>query len=103
MFSQFFFQFSCRSTYPFSPKKGPQTLGELHWTRAIDGDIVVVEKLEDAEALERADKRLRRELPDPDFGKSDAQPSTTDAGTFLTEKGGLKMFFGCGMWQHIEF
>jgi len=92
MFSQFFFQFSCRSTYPFSPKKGPS------WenSRAIDGDIVVVEKLEDAEVLERADKRLRREVADPDFGKTDAQPSTTDAGNF-SERWFKDVFLvGCG-------
>ena len=61
------------------------SLGVL--SRAIDGDIVVVEKLEDAEALERADKRLRREVADPDFGKTDAQPSTTDAWDFYKPTG----------------
>lgn len=46
--------------------------------RALDGDIVAVEKLDDVESLERADKRLRREVADPDFGKTEAQPSTTE-------------------------
>ena len=68
------FQFSPRFSQFF------ESLKHHGSSRAIDGDIVVVEKLEDAEALERADKRLRREVGDPDFGKTEAQPSTTDAG-----------------------
>lgn len=39
---------------------------------------MAVEKLDDVESLERADKRLRREVADPDFGKTEAQPSTTE-------------------------
>lgn len=49
-------------------------------TRALDGDVVVIEKLtsEDvADSLERADKRLRRDVADGDFGKTEAQLSTT--------------------------
>lgn len=48
--------------------------------RALDGDVVVIEKLtsEDvADSLERADKRLRRDVADGDFGKTEAQLSTT--------------------------
>ena len=52
---------------------------------------MVVEKLDDAEALERADKRLRREVADPDFGKTELQPSTTDAGKKI---GGWKEMLG---------
>ncbi|CAK8993727.1 unnamed protein product, partial [Durusdinium trenchii] len=52
--------------------------GRLALNRAIDGDVVVVEKLEDVEALERADKRLRREVADGDFGVTEKAPSTTD-------------------------
>eukprot|EP00931_Biecheleriopsis_adriatica_P073849 TRINITY_DN4805_c0_g1_i1.p1 TRINITY_DN4805_c0_g1~~TRINITY_DN4805_c0_g1_i1.p1 ORF type:complete len:1041 (+),score=211.65 TRINITY_DN4805_c0_g1_i1:97-3219(+) len=53
--------------------------GRLALNRAIDGDIVVVEKVDNVESLERADKRLRREVADPDFGSSSAAPSASDA------------------------
>jgi len=52
--------------------------GRLALNRAIDGDIVVVERLEDAESLERADKRLRREVAEEDFGATQKAPSATD-------------------------
>ena len=52
--------------------------GRLALNRAIDGDVVVVEKMESVEALERADKRLRLEVADPEFGVSGAAPSATD-------------------------
>ncbi|CAE7935433.1 RRP44A [Symbiodinium sp. KB8] len=52
--------------------------GRLALNRAIDGDVVVVEKVESAEVLERADKRLRLEVADPDFGVSGSAPSAAD-------------------------
>ena len=58
--------------------------------RALDGDVVVIEKLtsEDvADSLERADKRLRRDVADGDFGKTEAQLSTTVTWFFYFEDG----------------
>jgi len=52
--------------------------GRLALNRAIDGDVVVVAKVESAEVLERADKRLRLEVADPDFGVSGSAPSAAD-------------------------
>jgi len=55
--------------------------GRLALNRAIDGDVVVVEKLDGTgkiEILERADKRLRKEVADPEFGESGALPSVAD-------------------------
>ena len=52
--------------------------GRLALNRAIDGDVVVVEKVDSVDVLERADKRLRLEVGDPDFGVSDKAPSAAD-------------------------
>lgn len=54
--------------------------GRLALNRALDGDVVVIEKLEvdSVDSLERADKRLRCDVADGDFGKTEAQLSTTD-------------------------
>ena len=52
--------------------------GRLALNRAIDGDVVVVEKVDSVDVLERADKRMRLEVGDPDFGVSGAAPSAAD-------------------------
>eukprot|EP00933_Yihiella_yeosuensis_P026726 TRINITY_DN2077_c0_g1_i1.p1 TRINITY_DN2077_c0_g1~~TRINITY_DN2077_c0_g1_i1.p1 ORF type:complete len:1051 (-),score=230.23 TRINITY_DN2077_c0_g1_i1:158-3310(-) len=55
--------------------------GRLALNRAIDGDVVVVEKLDGqgrVQVLERADKKLRTEVADAEFGDSGVAPSVTD-------------------------
>jgi len=54
--------------------------GRLALNRAFDGDVVAVERLDaDGEALsERADKRIRREVGDSEFGADGSAPSAAD-------------------------
>jgi len=51
--------------------------GRVALNRAFDGDIVAVERLDDDEAEQRAEKKLRREADTAELGTDDSTPSAT--------------------------